>query len=98
MSIGKAKRAFLWRFGVSNFKYTYGRYSQDSEYSKNFLQTDKGRVRDAMAAALGHSGSAGDEVKLKIKWPGGQLGTQFKIKNSDGDTRGEIYVTTGTTL
>lgn len=98
MPVKAATTAFLWRFGITNFKAAYGRYSQDSEYSKNYLQTDKGPVRDKLVDLLGHAGTAGEDVPLEIRWPGGQLSDKFSIKDSGTDRRGQVYVTKGTTV
>lgn len=96
MPVRPATIAFLWRFGASNFKAAYGRYAGDTEYSKNYLQTDKGRVRDKLAEVLGHSGNAGEYVSFEVKWPKGRLSTKFNIKDQGSDKRGEVYVTDGT--
>ncbi|MEE3500479.1 AAA family ATPase [Acidiphilium acidophilum] len=97
MPVKAAVTAFLWRFGISSFKATYGRYAGDTEYSKNYLQTDRGGVRDKITEWLGHSGEAGVFVPFEVRWQGGgTFATKFNIKNSGEDHRGEVYVTDGT--
>jgi 5-methylcytosine-specific restriction protein B len=98
MRVKAATTAFLWRFKTSFFKAAYGRYSNNTEYSKNYLQTDKGPFRNRLIDLLDHSGQPGSQVPITIKWPGGELETKFSVKNQGTDTRGEIYITDGTSL
>ncbi len=98
MPVKAATTAFLWRFGITNFKAAYGRYSQDTEYAKNYFQTDMGAMRDKLVDLLGHSGTAGEDVPLEIRWPGGHFKDKFSVKNTGTDRRGQVYITKGTTV
>ena len=98
MRVEAAATAFLWKFGKTSFKATYGRYSGDNEYSKNYLQTDAGEVRDTLTSVLAHSGTAGEQVAFDIRWPEGHLSSKFNIKNTGTDRRGEVYVTKATSV
>lgn len=98
MPVKQATRAFLWRLNTTNFKAAYGRYpenSGDTTYTKNYLQV-KAEVRDALNDALGHDGTAGNAINLVWRWPDGSLENRYSNKNSGGDHRGELYVTTAT--
>ena len=98
MAVKAATRAFLWRLNISNFKAAYGRYpenSGDKTYTKNFFQI-RDHVRDELNMVLGHDGTAGAHVTVTWRWPGGTLEKRYDNKDSDGDTRGQLYLTTAT--
>lgn len=98
MSVKAATRAFLWRLNTTNFKAAYGRYpenSGDTSYTKNYLQV-RAEVRDALNFSLQHDGSAGSEITVTWRWPDGSLENRYDIKDSGGDTRGQLYVTKNT--
>lgn len=102
MPVRRASRAFLWRLNATNFKATYGRFSSgiqtqtgDKSYAKNYLQVPQ-ELRGSLDQALGHSGQPGEGVDMVWRWPGGEVPSKYFVKDTNGDNRGQLYISQGT--
>lgn len=66
---------WIWRFGISTFKATYGRFDQTAvgdSYTKNFLQVS-GECRDLLSSVFQIPQGKGTQHELTYTWPGGEV-------------------------
>lgn len=66
---------WVWRFGISTFKATYGRFDQTAvgdSYTKNFLQVS-GECRDLLSSVFHIAQEKGARHDLTYVWPGGEV-------------------------
>lgn len=64
---------WVWRFGISTFKATYGRFDQTAtgdSYTKNFLQVS-GECRDLLSSTFHIAQQKGAKHELTYVWPDG---------------------------
>lgn len=66
---------WIWKFGTSAFKASYGRFDDSTagdSYTKNYLQVS-GECRDLLAEVFNIGKKAGVKHELSYEWPGGQV-------------------------
>lgn len=66
---------WIWKFSISAFKATYGRFAESEagdSYTKNFLQVS-GECRDLLSATFHIAQEKGVRHELTYVWPGGQV-------------------------
>lgn len=66
---------WIWKFGTSAFKATYGRFDDSTagdSYTKNYLQVS-GACRDLLAEVFNIGKEAGVKHEISYEWPGGQV-------------------------
>ena len=67
---------WVWYYGTSAQKATYGRFTEDTSYTKDYLQAS-GKCDELLAECF--PGSSGDN--LTYRWPGGQQPGFLKVPN-----------------
>lgn len=75
MATQSVEAVWVWRFGVSTFKATYGRFDQTAagdSYTKNYLQVS-GECRDLLSSVFHVSQAKGVRHELTYVWPGGEV-------------------------
>lgn len=66
---------WIWKFGTSAFKATYGRFDDSTagdSYTKNYLQVS-GECRDLLADVFDIGKEPGVKREISYQWPGGQV-------------------------
>lgn len=70
MAAQAVEAVWVWYYGLSAQKATYGRFDGDTSYTKDYLQVS-GKCRDLMVALLPANDGA-NRTNLTYKWPGDQ--------------------------
>lgn len=66
---------WIWKFGTSAFKASYGRFDDSTagdSYTKNYVQVS-GECRDLLAEVFGIGKEPGVKHPITYQWPGGQV-------------------------
>lgn len=77
------------RYNLSTAQYVYGRPTDGTNFSKNYIQVSGGA--QAVLDRILRRGIS-NEVPFEWRWPGDNLPATWKEKTAEGDDRGELYV------
>lgn len=87
MSATPVEAVFFWRFQVTPFRATYGRFPSSTLYSKDFLQSPSNQW-PIIDKVLERGMSKEARVPLEYRWPGGRREGHWRA--SAADTRGQL--------
>lgn len=76
MGAQPVEAVWVWYFGTSAQKATYGRFSEDTSFTKDYLQAS-GKCDEL----LGELFPDGSGANITYKWPGGQQSGFLKVPN-----------------
>lgn len=76
MVAAPVEAVWVWYYGGSNQKWTYGRYGNDSGFTKDHLQINA-EAADPIQYLYGLTAKKGQERNLQLRWPGGAVGGKF---------------------
>lgn len=67
---------WIWYYGGSNQKWTYGRYGDDNGFTKDHLQINA-EAAEPIRSIYGLAAEKGQEHDLRLVWPGGSQKGKF---------------------
>jgi 5-methylcytosine-specific restriction protein B len=71
---------WVWYYGGSNQKWTYGRYGDDNGFTKDHLQINA-EASEPIRSIYGLTAEKGQERELQLIWPGGDIKGKFMFSS-----------------
>lgn len=72
--------AWIWYYGGSNQKWTYGRYGDEDGFTKDHLQINA-EAAEPIRSIFGLTAEKGQEHGLRLVWPGGSQSGKFMFSS-----------------